>query len=228
MAEEVAQDVFLVAHRALAEQRYRGQGTLSTWLFGIARNLCSKVCRDTYRQTKPLGLRRLEHELTRLERQEPDLVYVQVWRLRYGQERLRADLQQRIREAAHGEPPRSPEAPDLAEEALAVIRYSMQRLAGQDRQTYMLLYMHVYKGLSVRELAGLQGVSRSAVARSLTRAKATLRTVYQAALIAQAPDAPAGVHSAPPGVTVRLRQGGRKGVHNRRPGKNAEAAGQLP
>ena len=30
-AEEVAQDVFLAAHRALAEQRYRGDGSLSTF-----------------------------------------------------------------------------------------------------------------------------------------------------------------------------------------------------
>jgi hypothetical protein len=31
----------------------------------------------------------------------------------------------------------------------------------------------------------LQGMSRSAVARSLTRAKATLRSVYQTTLLAQ-------------------------------------------
>jgi len=147
--------------------------------------------------------------------------------LRYGQERLRADLQQRIREAVHGEPPRPPEAQDLAEEALAVIRHSMQRLAGQDRQTYTLLYMHVYKGMTVRELAGLQGVSRSAVARSLMRAKATLRTVYQAALIAQEHDTQVRVNRTPPGLAVRLCKGGRKGVHNRRSRKNAAAAGQL-
>src|SRR5215475_6540854 len=59
-AEEVAQDVFLAAHRALVEQRYRGDGALSTWLFGIARNLCCKVARDKYRQTMPLALRRLK------------------------------------------------------------------------------------------------------------------------------------------------------------------------
>jgi DNA-directed RNA polymerase specialized sigma24 family protein len=43
----------------------------------------------------------------------------------------------------------------------------------------------VCNGVSVRELAALQGMSRSAVARSLTRAKATLRSVYQSTLLAQ-------------------------------------------
>jgi DNA-directed RNA polymerase specialized sigma24 family protein len=65
------------------------------------------------------------------------------------------------------------------------MRDSMQRLARQDRQAYILLHMHVCKGLTVRELAGLQGMSRSAVARSLLRARATLRTTYQAAFVAQ-------------------------------------------
>ena len=88
-------------------------------------------------------------------------------------------------EAIHSDPPESPEAQDLVEETLTILRASLQQLARRDRQAYTLLHMHVCKGVSVRELAALQGMSRSAVARSLTRAKATLRTVYQSALLAQ-------------------------------------------
>ena len=195
-AEEVAQDVFLAAHRALVEQRYRGDGSLSTWLFGIARNLCCKVSRDSYRQTTPLALRRLERDLARLEHhaadhmagqasltreQEPHL-QEQLTLARHGLEGAREHLQERLWEAIHREPP---EAQDLVEETLTIMRASLQQLARRDRQAYTLLHMHVCKGVSVRELAALQGMSRSAVARSLTRAKATLRTVYQTTLVAQ-------------------------------------------
>ena len=63
MAEEVAQDVFLAAHCALTEGRYRGDGALSTWLFGIASNLCAKTYRDTSRKTILVALQHLEREL---------------------------------------------------------------------------------------------------------------------------------------------------------------------
>ena len=198
-AEEVAQDVFLAAHRALVEQRYRGDGSLSTWLFGIARNLCCKVSRDRYRQTTPLALRRLERDIARQEhhaadrlagqasliRQRGPHLQEQLTLARNGFEDAREHLQQRLWEAIHSDPPESPEAQDLVEETLTILRASLQQLARRDRQAYTLLHMHVCKGVSVRELAALQGMSRSAVARSLTRAKATLRTVYQTALLAQ-------------------------------------------
>jgi RNA polymerase sigma factor (sigma-70 family) len=185
MAEEVAQDVFLAAHRALAEQRYRGDSALSTWLFGIARNLCSKARRDLYRQALPLAWRRLEHEMVWPEHQAGDQVVAPAWRLCHRLERAREHFQQCVREAAHCTPSGSPDVQDLAGEACLLMRDSMQRLARQDRQAYILLHMHVCKGLTVRELAGLQGMSRSAVARSLLRARATLRTTYQAAFVAQ-------------------------------------------
>ena len=95
------------------------------------------------------------------------------------------DLQERLREAIHRAPPEPSEAQELVEETLTIMRTSLQQLARRDRQAYTLLHMHVCKGVSVRELAALQGMSRSAVARSLTRAKATLRTVYQTTLLAQ-------------------------------------------
>jgi len=37
-AEDIAQDVFLRVHRALAD--FRGEARLSTWLYGITSNLC--------------------------------------------------------------------------------------------------------------------------------------------------------------------------------------------
>ena len=198
-AEEVAQDVFLAAHRTLVEQRYRGDGSLSTWLFGIARNLCCKVARDSYRQTIPLALRRLERDLTRLEHHAADCMAKQASLTReqgpYLQERLtlarnglegaREHLQERLWEAIHSDPPEPADTQDLVEETLTILRASLQQLARRDRQAYILLHMHVCNGVSVRELAALQGMSRSAVARSLTRAKATLRTVYQTTLLAQ-------------------------------------------
>jgi len=198
-AEEVAQDVFLAAHRALAEQRYRGDGSLSTWLFGIARNLCCKVARDRYRQTTPLALRRLERDLTRLEhhaagrlagqasltRERGPYLQAQLTPARHGFEGTREHLQQRWWKAIHSDPPESSATQDLVEETLTIMRASLQQLARRDRQAYTLLHMHVCNGVSVRELAALQGMSRSAVARSLTRAKAMLRTVYQTTLLAQ-------------------------------------------
>ena len=180
-AEEVAQDVFLAAHRALVEQRYRGDGSLSTWLFGIARNLCCKVSRDRYRQTTPLALRRLERDLARLEHHASDRMAGQASLIR----ERGPHLQERLWAAIHSAPPEPPEAQELVEETLTIMRASLQQLARRDRQAYTLLHMHVCKGVSVRELAALQGMSRSAVARSLARAKATLRTEYQTTLLAQ-------------------------------------------
>ena len=146
-AEEVAQDVFLAAHRALVEQRYRGDGSLSTWLFGIARNLCCKVSRDSYRQTTPLALRRLERDVAWLERHAADRMAGQALLLQergsHFQERLtlarngldgaREHLQQRLWEAIHSEPPEPPDARDLVEETLTIMRASLQQLARRDR-----------------------------------------------------------------------------------------------
>lgn len=201
-AEEVAQDVFLAAHRALTEQRYRGEGSLSAWLFGIARNLCCKVARDLSRQTTPLGLRRLARDIARHEHELAHLMCEQAplpeERVRDLQEQLALAhnwqgrawerFQQHLREVAHSEPSAPPDAQGVAEDALAVMRNSLQQLARQDRQAYALLHMHVLKGATVRELAALQGMSRSAVARSLARAKATLRTVYQSASVSSRPE----------------------------------------
>ena len=52
--EDIAQDVFLAAHKALP--RFRQQASVRTWLFAIARRQCLKAVRDSGRR------RRLEQE----------------------------------------------------------------------------------------------------------------------------------------------------------------------
>ena len=52
--EDLAQDVFLAAHKALP--RFRRQASVRTWLFAIARRQCLKALRDSRRR------RRLEQE----------------------------------------------------------------------------------------------------------------------------------------------------------------------
>jgi RNA polymerase sigma factor (sigma-70 family) len=194
-AEEVAQDVFLAAHRALTEQRYRGEGSISAWLFGIARNLCCKVHRDTYRHTTPLALRQLERDIAGLEeevtqlmgtpsslvRERVQLVRERLTLARGWRERERERLQRHVQESAHCAPAMSPEAQPLTPDVLDLMQESLQRLARCERQAYTLLQMHVIKGVAMRELAELQGVSRSTMHRSLVQAKATLRAVYESA-----------------------------------------------
>jgi DNA-directed RNA polymerase specialized sigma24 family protein len=75
----------------------------------------------------------------------------------------------------------SPEAQPLTPDVLDLMQESLQRLARCEQQAYTLLQMHVIKGVATRELAALQGVSRSTVHRSLVQAKASLRAVYESA-----------------------------------------------
>ena len=61
-AEEIAQEVFLRAHRALAE--FRGDAKLSTWLYAIASRLCLTRLGSSERSMVRQGeerLRRLPH-----------------------------------------------------------------------------------------------------------------------------------------------------------------------
>lgn len=208
-AEEVAQDVFVTAHRALLEQRYRGDSALSTWLFGIARNLCAKVQRDTYRQTTPSAIRRLEREVAHLEHEvmrssaepmsarssEDALVQHQLACAHAWLRRAQAQLQRHLQEEVHGVPTTAFDTADDLQESLAVIHDCFQRLARCDRQAYTLLSMHVMQGLSVRQLAEVQGVSRAVVHRHLTQAKVTLRRLYQSRLAEATPAARDPVHA---------------------------------
>ncbi len=188
-AEEAAQDVFLAAYQALADQRYRGDSALSTWLFGIARNLCAKLKRDTYRRTVPVNIRQLEREVARLEDEMAaplesctataskgeELTQAEMW-LVYERSRL----PQKVREAVVPNPPEPVELDWLRTESQLAIQDSWQELARRDRQSYQLLHMHVVKAVSVREIAALQGMSRSAVQRQLTQAKSVLRARFDA------------------------------------------------
>jgi RNA polymerase sigma factor (sigma-70 family) len=67
LAEDVAQEVFLIAHQALAAQRYHQEGALSTWLYGIARHRCAKAQRARYRHATSPELRQLVQELAQWE-----------------------------------------------------------------------------------------------------------------------------------------------------------------
>ena len=97
LAEEVAQDVFLAVQHALQEQRYREEGAFSAWLLSIARHLCSKAARESYRQTSAPVVRALAREMA-------------CWEYAGG-EHLQARLQKHLHEAAHGAPPMSPGRP---------------------------------------------------------------------------------------------------------------------
>ncbi len=191
-AEEVAQDVFLAAYEAFASERYRGEGAISSWLFGIARNLCSKMRRDTYRKTTSRRMRQLERDIEQMEQEVARLMHGTArvdddhWRLhrerltlaRAWLERERELLQRHMLDAAHSEPPRPLEAP-FEDSTIPAVQASFRRFARRDRQAYTLLHMHVVKDTTVQEIAALQGMSRSAVYRSLSRAKAELRTMVE-------------------------------------------------
>ena len=196
MAEDVTQEVFLIAYRALAEQRYRHEGALSTWLYGIAHHLCAKAQRAIYRQTTSPALRHLDQAIVRLEQAgEPQREAspspapahtprgcTNVALLRTWLERERKRLAQHIGEALHGAPPRPLDEPEPMQDAWTLLEESFHQLARQHRQAYSLLYMHVVWGTPVRELALAQGMSRSALHRRLAEAKTTLRRTYQARL----------------------------------------------
>lgn len=72
-AEEIAQEVFLRAHRALAE--FRGDAKLSTWLYTIASRLCLNRLDSAERSATVSG----EERLTRLrhEARGPDAILEQ-------------------------------------------------------------------------------------------------------------------------------------------------------
>ena len=54
LAEDAAQDVFLRVWRALPA--YRGESSVSTWIYSIARNTCmTRLRRETARPTVPLA-----------------------------------------------------------------------------------------------------------------------------------------------------------------------------
>ena len=194
-AEEVAQDVFMAAYEAFAAGRYRGEGAISSWLFGIARNLCSKMRRDIYRKTTSRRMRQLERDIEQLEqdvarhmRGETPLD-IDLARLRREQltltrnwlERERGLLYRHMLDAAHAEPPQALDA-TVDEGRLSEMQASLRRFARRDRQAYAVLRMHVIKDAKVQDIAERQGLSRSAVYRSLSRAKSELRAMVESGM----------------------------------------------
>jgi RNA polymerase sigma factor (sigma-70 family) len=183
--EEVAQDVFLAAHHALTSQQYRGEGSVNTWLFGIARNRCANARRDTYRHNTPVALRRLDsvqqvfdHDrsdtenkpgctsaATRDARDQACLAHEREW------------LARRVLEALYPESPIAPETHVLRQETSRLQQRTVKRLARLNQPAYALLHMHLIKGVSVRELAVLQGMSRSVIQRRLVQARLALQDI---------------------------------------------------
>ncbi|MEM9192393.1 MAG: sigma-70 family RNA polymerase sigma factor [Myxococcota bacterium] len=53
-AEEVAQETLIAAHRAMAS--YRGDGSVRSWLFGIARRMCARRIETRVRRERKLRL----------------------------------------------------------------------------------------------------------------------------------------------------------------------------
>ncbi len=100
-------------------------------------------------------------------------------------EREREQLQRHMLEAAHAAPPQAPDA-SADETPYREVQASFRRFARRDRQAYTLLHMHVVKDTTVQEIAELQGMSRSAVYRSLSRAKAELRTMVETRMVQSA------------------------------------------
>jgi len=53
-AEETAQEVLIAAHRAMT--KYRGEGSVRSWLFGIARRKCARKLETRIRRERRLRL----------------------------------------------------------------------------------------------------------------------------------------------------------------------------
>ena len=118
------------------------------------------------------------HDNSPEARQHIPLIHERLTFTRTWLERERAQLQRHIMAGVHREPAASLDAQRLAPDPLGVMQNSLIRFARYQRQMHMLLYMHVVKEQTVQEIAECQGVSRSAVYRSLVRAKTELRRVY--------------------------------------------------
>ncbi len=135
-AEEIAQDVFMAAYRAMENQCYRGDGAISSWLFGITRNLCCKAQRDTYRHTTSRDIRRLERDIEQMEQEVAHLMYaptqVMHERVHFIRERLtlarawlereRQRMQWLMMESAHADPPASLDTPRHAHDPVAAMQ----------------------------------------------------------------------------------------------------------
>jgi DNA-binding transcriptional regulator GbsR (MarR family) len=147
-----------------------------------------------HRKTTARTLRHLEREIRQLEaditrllcnnsheaQQRIRLIHERLTLARAWLEREREHLQRHMMACVHGELSAPFDDSCLAPDPLDVMQNSFARFARYEKQLYTLLYMHVIKEKSVQEIAELQGVSRSAVYRSLTQAKIGPRKMCQA------------------------------------------------
>lgn len=139
-AEEVAQEVFLVAYQGMP--RLTRQAPVYAWLFGIARNRCLQERRNYGRRTQHLET----HRAT-------------------------------ITAAVHGDPPCSPEAQVLSEDALERLRESLSKLRKWERD---LLSKRYCEGYTIAMLAQESLFwSESTIRNRLARALERLRILYQ-------------------------------------------------
>ncbi|MDD2762645.1 MAG: sigma-70 family RNA polymerase sigma factor [Opitutaceae bacterium] len=144
-AEEITQDTFIRAYRGLS--RFRGDSSLSTWLYRIALNLA----RNRYWYF----FRRRRHNWVSLERPLAD-----------GSEATFADLV-----AAEGHDPAQETA---ASEFTALVATCMERL---DRKHREILTMRNVLDLSYEEIARALGINVGTVKSRIARARENLRTL---------------------------------------------------
>ncbi len=85
LAEDTAQEVFVRVWKALP--RYRGESSLSTWIYTITRSACrTRIKREAARRTVPLAEAEIGHQAGDVHAGQPDL------------ERLLAGLPERHRQ----------------------------------------------------------------------------------------------------------------------------------
>jgi len=144
-AEEITQDTFIRAYRGLS--RFRGDSSLSTWLYRIALNLA----RNRYWYF----FRRRRHSWISLERPLAD-----------GSEATFADIV-----AAEGPDPAQETA---ASEFTALVASCMERL---DRKHREILTMRNVLDLSYEEIARALGINVGTVKSRIARARENLRTL---------------------------------------------------
>jgi RNA polymerase sigma-70 factor (ECF subfamily) len=142
VGDEVAQDVFVTAWETLT--RFRQEGHVRAWLFGIAGKKCLQAFRNRSRRAA------IAHEFV-------------------------AD----IRAQAHGAVPETPEQTVLAQTQARLDHARLQRLAdclaGLRPADSVVLTLRYSRGLALREIAAVVGISEAAVRKRLRRVLQRLR-----------------------------------------------------
>ncbi len=149
-AEDVAQDVFVRSF--LAIDTFRGDSSLGTWLYRIAINLCKN-------RLKYLGRRRTSSAQTVDDVPEGELVRSVAGGLSVGEPAPRPD------EALSGN-----QTEHLIQRALATVEPDFREL----------LVLRDIEGLSYAEVMTITGLAEGTVKSRLHRARAALKSAYEA------------------------------------------------